>query len=108
MQTESFVDAVAAVVPVVSTTEDADARMYLSGTVRRRGTGYVIEQRLAVDTGIEPRWTTPRIHRVVATDATRDVLQAHIDQVVSIIGTPGGADTRNRTAIVLESVQPLD
>jgi hypothetical protein len=102
MQTETIIDAVTPI-PAL-----ADARMQLTGTLRQRGTSYLIERELEPDTGPGPHWTTPRIHRVMATDATRDLLQANIDQVVTIGGIAGGGDERNRTSIVLDSIQPFD
>ena len=108
MQTETFVDAVTAVTPILTEAHPADARMQMTGTLRQRGTIYLIEQRLDLNTGPGPHWTTPRIHRVMATDATRDLLRANIDQVVTIGGTAGGGDERNRTSIVIDSIQPFD
>jgi hypothetical protein len=108
MQPESFVDAVTAVNPIVSEERPNDPRMYVTGTLRQRGTEYLIEQRLNLETGDGPQWATPRIHRVMATEATRAALQAHLDQLVTISGTPESGDARHRTAIVLESVQSLE
>ena len=107
MQPETFVDAVTAISPVPTEAHPADARMQMTGTLRQRGTNYLIEQRLELNTGPGPHWTTPRIHRVIATDATRELLQANIDLVVTIAGTAGGGDERNRTSIVLDSIQPF-
>jgi hypothetical protein len=102
MQTETIIDAVTPI-PV-----PADARMRLTGTLRQRGTSYLIERELEPASGPGPHWTTPRIHRVMATDATRALLQANIDKVVTISGIAGGGDERNRTSIVLDSIQPVD
>jgi hypothetical protein len=107
LQRDTFVDAVAPIFPIESDTHSSDGRMYLTGTVRQRGDSYVIEQQLDLDTGVGPRWTTPRIHRVMATEATRAALQEHLGQIVTISGTPGHSDERHRTAISLESIQPL-
>jgi hypothetical protein len=101
MQTETIIDAVTPI-PAL-----ADARMQLTGTLRQRGTSYLIERELEPETGPGPHWTTPRIHRVTATDATRALLQTNIDQVVTIGGIAGGGDERNRTSIVLDSIQPF-
>ncbi len=105
MQPATFVDAVT---PVLAGALPVDARMHLTGTLRQRGTEYMIEQRLDVDSGNGPRWTTPRIHRIMPTDATRDMVQMHIDRVVTIAGTPGCGDERNRTSIVIDSIQPFE
>jgi hypothetical protein len=102
MQTETIIDAVT---PIPA---PAGARMQMTGTLRQRGTSYLIERELEPDTGPGPYWTTPRIHRVMATDATRALLQTNIDQVVTIGGIAGGGDERNRTSIVLDSIQPFD
>ena len=107
MLLETFVDAVTPIVPSKSEAHPADGRMYLTGTVRQRGDDFVIEQQLGLDTGVGLRWTTPRIHRVMATEATRAALQEHVGQSVTISGTPGHSDKRHRTAIRLESIQPL-
>jgi hypothetical protein len=107
LQRDTFVDAVAPIFPIESDTHSSDGRMYLTGTVRQRGDSYVIEQQLDLDTGVGPRWTTPRIHRVMATEATRVALQEHLGQIVTISGTPSHSDERHRTAISLESIQPL-
>jgi hypothetical protein len=105
MQPEIVDEAVAASVPIASEARPVDGRMHLTGTVRQRGADFVIEQRIVLDTGTGPRWTTPRIHRVMATAATRAALQASVDQVVTIVGTPDRGDERHRTSIVVESVQ---
>lgn len=108
MQTETFVDAVTAITPALAEEHPHHARMCLTGTLRQRGADYLLEQLLDVDAGNGPHWTTPRIHRVMATEATRDMVRAHIDQIVTITGTPGGGDERNRTSIVLDSIQPFE
>ncbi|HEX5165837.1 MAG TPA: hypothetical protein VFV93_10615 [Thermomicrobiales bacterium] len=108
MHLETFVDAVTAVTPVPDETRPADSRMHLTGTLRQHGVDYVLEQQLDVDGGTGPRWTTPRIRRLMATDATRPALLANVDRVVTISGTPGCGDRRNRTSIVLDSVQLFD
>ena len=108
MQTETFVDAVTAVTPIPTEARPSDARMQMTGTLRQRGAMYLIEQRLELDAGPGPHWTTPRIHRVMATDQTRDLLLAHINQVVTISGTAGCGDERNRTSIVIDSILPFD
>jgi hypothetical protein len=105
MQNETLIDAVTAVIPVADEARPAGSRMHLTGTLRRHGEHYVLEQQLNLDTGAGPHWTTPRIRRLMATDATRAALHANVDRVVTISGTPGCGDTRNRTSIVLDSVQ---
>ncbi len=80
----------------------------MTGTLRQRGTIYLIEQQLDLNTGPGPHWTTPRVHRVMATDQTRELLCASIDQVVTISGTAGCGDERNRTSIVIDSILPFD
>jgi hypothetical protein len=108
MHHETFVDAVTAITPVADETRLADSRMHLTGTLRQHGVEYVLEQQLDVDGGTGPRWTTPRIRRLMATDATRSALLANVNRVVTISGTPGGGGRRNRTSIVLDSVQPFE
>lgn len=105
MQHATVVDAVTPVLPEALAD---DPRMHLTGTLRQRGASYVIEQHLDLDTGGGPRWTTPRIHRVMVTDATRDAARALIDRVVTISGTAGCGDERNRTSIVLDSIRPIE
>jgi hypothetical protein len=107
LQRDTFVDAITPMIPVESEAHPSDGRMYLTGIVRQRGDSFVIEQQLDVNTGIGPHWTTPRIHRVMATEATRAALQEHLGQIVTISGTPGHSDERHRTAISLESIQPF-
>ena len=81
--------------------------MHLTGTLRHHGDQYLIECQLTLDAGDGPRWTTPRVHRIMETDATADALRAHIGHVITITGTVGGGDTRNRTSIIVKRVQPL-
>ena len=104
MQPKTFVDAVT---PVFTGGRPSGAPMHLTGTLRQQGSQYLIERQLTIDAGSGPHWTTPRVHRIMATEATRDALRDHLDQVVTITGTVGGADTRNRTAIIVEEVRPL-
>jgi hypothetical protein len=108
MQTETVADAITAVTPIPEEARPHDARMQLTGTLRQRGAGYLLEQQLDADTGNGPQWTTPRIHRVMATDETRAAVLANIDRLVTIDGTPGCGDERNRTSIVLDSIRPLE
>jgi hypothetical protein len=99
--------AVAASVPIASQPHPGDGRVYLTGTVRKRGGDFELEQRLDLDTGTARRWMIPRIYRVIATEATQAALQASVGQVVTIVGTPDSGGTRYRTAISLESVRPI-
>jgi hypothetical protein len=107
MRPETFVDAVTAIAPVPTEGRPVDSRMQMTGTLRQRGANYLIEQRLDLNTGPGPHWTTPRIHRVMATDQNRELMRSLVDQVVTIGGTAGGGDERNRTSIVLDSIQPF-
>lgn len=95
-----------AVTPMFTGVLPDGARMHLTGTLRHHGGQYLIEQQLTLDSGSGPQWTTPRVHRILRTPATRDVLRASVDQVVTISGVVGCGDTRNRTSIIVDHVQP--
>ena len=97
-----------AVTPVFTDAFPDGARMQLTGTLRHQRDQYLIERQLTRDAGDGPRWTTPRVHRILAIDTTADALRAHIDQVVTITGRVGRGDARNRTAIIVDQVQPLE
>ncbi len=105
MQKANVVDVVP---PSLSSEFPDDASMRVTGTLRQRGDAYLIEQQVDSDVATGPRWTTPRIRRVTATDATRDAARSLINQVVTITGIATPGEERNRPSIVFDSIEPFE
>lgn len=81
--------------------------MQLRGTLRQLGGDLFLDQQPSDESEHASIWTTQRRYQLLATPSTQGPIQAQVNCLVTVTGSPSYNVDRQRTFIVLETVSPL-
>jgi len=89
--------------PTVEQAPARDGTVRLVGTLRARGSDYLLEHQMDIPTG-QQQWTSPVITRLMSTARTVGDPIALINKLVTLTGRPEYRTDRDRVFVVLDNI----
>jgi hypothetical protein len=78
--------------------------MHLQGTLRQRGNDLFLDEQLSQEVGSTSNWATQRRYQLLATPSTQGEVHTHVNELVTITGSPHFVVERDRIFMVLATI----